>query len=246
MDSEGNWATERGNRLEPVARAVYEISHNRLMEPRMFERGIFRASLDGYNSNDRIILEIKCPGEKDHELALSGKVPEKYYPQLQHQLLVTVQADEVHYWSFMETSTALVVVRRDREYQARLETELTKFWELVVNDKEPSFADKDFVRVNNNELLALIDQYQTAKIEADKMQKEADLLKDKILTHERVTGRRVTVSNRYKINLIHRKGSVNYAKVPELKGVDLEQYRGKGSSYQTIKKITGEKNGIIN
>ena len=51
-----------------------------------------RASLDGI-SMDQEILEIKCPYkpnrlDSDHQKTKEGKIPEKYWPQLQHQLEV--------------------------------------------------------------------------------------------------------------------------------------------------------------
>jgi len=47
------------------------------------------ASLDGWDAERRIAVEIKCPGKEDHECAISGLVPIHYVPQLQHQLSVT-------------------------------------------------------------------------------------------------------------------------------------------------------------
>ena len=37
------------------------------------------ASFDGICTDNKVVLEIKCPGQQDHETALSGKVPEKYF-----------------------------------------------------------------------------------------------------------------------------------------------------------------------
>lgn len=41
--------------------------------------------------------------------------------------------------------------------------------------------------------------------------------------------------NGVKVALIERKGSVDYNKVPELKGVDLEAYRKESTSYWSVK-----------
>lgn len=41
--------------------------------------------------------------------------------------------------------------------------------------------------------------------------------------------------NGVKVSYVERKGSVDYAAVPELKGKDLELYRKKGTFYWTIK-----------
>jgi len=38
-----------------------------------------------------------------------------------------------------------------------------------------------------------------------------------------------------KVSAVVRKGNINYKAIPELKGVDLEQYRGKESTFFTVK-----------
>src|SRR5690606_5098444 len=118
-----NWATQRGTDLEPKARALYELEHELDMYATLVEHDTYpflRASLDGFNEQARTVLEIKCPGKEDHEKAVKGEVPEKYFPQLQHQLLVA-NAVEAHYWSYDGNgSTALVTVKPNKEYQAKL------------------------------------------------------------------------------------------------------------------------------
>ena len=90
-----------------------------------------RASLDGLSADGRHVLEIKCPGEKDHRLAASGSVPpEKYYPQLQHILAVT-GLGEISYWSFRFDSTALLKVARDEAFIAGLLEKEVAFWTRV-------------------------------------------------------------------------------------------------------------------
>src|SRR3990167_8630858 len=101
-DKEASWAMERGTELEPKARANYEILRDLDMPPTLAVHNKYpflRASLDGFNKDKKKILEIKCPGQKDHEQAVSGLIPEKYIYQIVHQLLVT-DAESVDYFSF--------------------------------------------------------------------------------------------------------------------------------------------------
>ena len=110
-----NDAMERGKRLEPVARQAY-VEHSGIgVEPlcvQSRQHAWMRASLDGLSADGHHVVEIKCPGEKDHSLAASGIVPGKYYPQLQHILAVTGLA-EIFYWSFRFDHTVLLKVDRD-------------------------------------------------------------------------------------------------------------------------------------
>lgn len=80
-----NARMQRGVVLEPIARALFCFKTGHHMIPKVIVRGWAMASLDGINDRDEI-LEIKCPGEKDHSLAMRGQIPEHYFPQLQHQM----------------------------------------------------------------------------------------------------------------------------------------------------------------
>lgn len=232
-----NWATRRGNEMEPKARAHYELIHGIEMPVAFIEHKEYpfiRASLDGYNEEHKIILEIKCPGAADHLLAAEGKVPEKYYPQLQHQLLVT-GAKEVHYYSFDGESGHLVVVRPDLEYIQNLFNELSKFWELVVKKTPPSLSNKDYKKVRDAELKSMIERWQVLNSELESKSKELESIRDQIidkLPHTNVT------HNGVKIFKAYRNGSIDYAKIPELKGINLEEFRKPGTSYYTFKRET--------
>ena len=90
---------KRGTDLEPMARELFCIQNGIEVSPRVITKEWAMASLDGMSECGNYIVEIKCPGEKDHDLALSGKVPDHYYPQIQHQLYVT-GLDWAFYYSF--------------------------------------------------------------------------------------------------------------------------------------------------
>jgi putative phage-type endonuclease len=128
-----NDAMQRGKRLEPMARLAY-VQHTGVeVEPvcvQSCEHPWMRASLDGLSADGRHVVEIKCPGEKDHRLAASGSVPEKYFPQLQHILAVTGLA-EIYYWSFRFDHTVLLKVDRDEAFIANLLEKEVAFWTRV-------------------------------------------------------------------------------------------------------------------
>lgn len=141
-----SWATDRGNELEPMARADYELMHGLDMPVVLAVHADYpflRASLDGYNAEHKIILEIKCPGAADHTNASDGKVPDKYFPQLQHQLLVT-GADRVHYYSFDGRKAHLVEVLPDHSYIEGLLIKELAFWKHVTDKAPPPFTREDF------------------------------------------------------------------------------------------------------
>jgi putative phage-type endonuclease len=140
-----SYAMRRGQRLEPVAREEYERRHGFPMEPccgEHEEMGWLRASLDGLSVLGDLVLEIKWPNFKAHEEALGGRVPEYYWPQVQHQLLVT-GAEKLHYLSCSQHSQferedrfAIVEVWPDPEFIAYLVDEVGQFWTRVESARK--------------------------------------------------------------------------------------------------------------
>lgn len=133
LPGERSWAMQKGVDQEPAARAHYELMTGREMPAVTCEHEAFRflrASLDGWNTTERKALEIKCPGKKDHQLALEGVVPEKYFPQLQHLILVS-GARSLDYFSYRDRSGVIIEVMPDLEYIQRLLVQEFAFWGMV-------------------------------------------------------------------------------------------------------------------
>jgi hypothetical protein len=161
-----------------------------------------------------------------------GMVPEKYYPQLQHQLLVS-GARKAHYYSFDGVKGALVEVPRDEDYIAKLQVELEVFWDLVENKIPPAMTAKDYKTIEDKETIDLIGHWKAAKELLDKAAEVEKDLKGKIVArckgHMKWKYQDVTIFKTIKA------GNVEYNKIPALAGVDLNQYRGKGSEFWTVK-----------
>jgi putative phage-type endonuclease len=129
-----NAAMEWGTEQEPAARAAYSAYTGELVEevgfidhPRILNSG---ASPDGVVGEG--LVEIKCPATATHlDTLLAGTVPSKYIPQMQWQMACTNTrfCDFVSYDPRLPDHLRLFVkpVRRDNEYIAMLETEVTKF-----------------------------------------------------------------------------------------------------------------------
>ena len=234
----GNFATDRGNRLEPIARATYELEQNCEAKAILVENEKFpfiRASLDGYDAEKGIVLEIKCPGRADHETALNGGVPDKYYPQIQHQLLACPAAKLAHYYSYDGERGTLVVVPPDLEYQKKLFDELCAFWLCIQNDTPPEPMDRDFSMVDSEVLGGLLEVLDSKTKQYKAIEKEIEDLRRSV--YESVDNKRVLINNRWRVNVCYRKGSIDYSGIPELLGVNLERYRKSGSVYKTITEI---------
>jgi len=149
--TEIHWGITRGIELEPKARALFEVEFNLDMEPVCREHPThswLRASLDGWNEDERAILEIKCPGKKHHTEAQMGEIPELYMYQLAHQIAV-MDAKKIFYYSF--DGEKGVCIEKDaiefKSLMAKVIKNGKKFWDGVEKDVHPEFIDRDFVDV---------------------------------------------------------------------------------------------------
>ena len=115
----GNSKTEEGIKLEPKARKIIENLHGIKLKPVIAQDSKYpflAASLDGIDRRHELLVEIKC-GEYAYEVAKSKKdVPEYYYAQLQHMLMVT-KLDQIHYYSYRPNKELLeFIIDRDKGY----------------------------------------------------------------------------------------------------------------------------------
>lgn len=130
-----SWAMRRGIELEEEARQAFEKLTGIYVFKRVMQHPVYEwmiASIDGIDLEEKIIVEIKCPGKKDHEIALSGRVPEKYFPQLQHQMYVC-NLPSNYYYSYYRKNGVIVKTNKHEEYQRRLLQEELKFWDCMRN-----------------------------------------------------------------------------------------------------------------
>lgn len=101
---QGNEATARGSRLEPVARLLFQELTGMRVIPVCAVHDDYpwcKASLDGITDDHKTVLEIKCP-MKDYvhrKVLTTGTPPHYYMPQIYHLLLVT-GADRVLFASY--------------------------------------------------------------------------------------------------------------------------------------------------
>lgn len=135
-----NWAMQRGLEMEPAARKAFKvfIDDDVFPELRVHPSTPWMvASLDGVNLDGSVVVEIKCPGKKDHDTALSGKVPAKYYPQLQHQMIVC-DVQYMWYFSYRSDDDCVgILVDRCNDYCNELISRETAFYEFFNRGIKP-------------------------------------------------------------------------------------------------------------
>lgn len=188
------------------------------------------ASLDGWDPYaDYPIIEIKCPKGDDHEMALNGEVPDHYFPQLQHQMAVA-GVDVCLYVSYNESyqnpkhKIAQVVVKKEDWYCKGLIEREFKFFESLVNFDPPAATERDMVKVNDSEALIAAKEYKTLCEQIKSLEEQEKKLRSKLI--EKAGHPRALIGD-LKVSKIIRQGNVQYSKIPELQGLDLNPYRGK-------------------
>lgn len=222
-----NAAMQHGTEMEPLARHAYEVETGNVMQPLVLQDGPYSASLDGMTLDGDLIVEIKCPvrGQKSSlwATACEGQVPPCYQVQIQHQLMVS-GAQRAHLWVFDGQSGLLVPVDRDEGAMGDIRSAWETFEPYLLNDTPPPLADRDTRIRDDAPWLTAALSYQAAKREADLATERLDCAKQALLalsSHARESGAGVTVTRFWK------QGPVDYKRVPELREVDLNAYRGK-------------------
>jgi predicted phage-related endonuclease len=218
---------QHGTDMEPMARAAYEAQTGLVMQPLVLQDGAYSASLDGMNLEGDLIVEIKVPFKgRDSALwkeAAAGHVPGHYWLQVQHQLMVAGAA-LADFWVYDGQQGLLIPVDRDEAAMERIRQGWDSFQQYLDSDTPPPLTDADTVIREDGAWSAAAMAFSEAKAAVDSADAVLAQAREALVAlalHPRETGRGVSVTRFWKA------GAVAYAKVPELKGVDLQKYRGK-------------------
>lgn len=235
-----NEAMRRGKELESIARDCFVRQIGIEMSPKVVvskAKDWMIASLDGINSNGDNIVEIKCPGYDDHHFAdVKKMVPEKYYPQLQHQMYVA-EVDKAYYFSYVDDSNNIILeIERDQKYIDKMIKKEKQFYECLINFIAPELTHKDFLCKDDPGFEAVAKEWKEVMMllerEKELIKREEELRKTliKMAGDQNCKGSGITMQK------ITRKGNVDYSKIEALKGIDLDQYRKPATEYWKITK----------
>jgi putative phage-type endonuclease len=222
-----NHAMLRGMELEPAARAAYEEETGLVMQPLVLELGAYSASLDGMTLGADLILEIKCPMRGSNSQlwqdVAAGLVPAHYGIQIQHQLMVS-EAASAHLWVFDGQRGVLHCIDRDEACMERIRDGWDAFQPFLDSDTPPPLTGADTLVRSDAQWVQAAKAYAQAKQVADAAAEALEQARTGLVAlaaHPREQGAGVSVTRYWKA------GNVDYKKVVELRGVDLDSYRGK-------------------
>ena len=214
-----------GTRLEPLARHAYEQLTGQVMEPLVLVDGDYSASLDGITLMNDLLLEIKCPFQgRDSTLwqeVKNGKLPVHYFWQVQHQLMVS-KALLAHVYVWDGRQGILLEQRPQPTAWDRIREEWDWFMQLLGRDEAPPLTSRDRLVREDPEWQAAARDFVMLKTAADETAQRLQEAKQRLIDlacHTTEHGCGVSVSRFWKT------GVIDYKRVPQLAGVDLEQYR---------------------
>lgn len=219
---------QHGTQMEPKARAAYEEQTGSVMQPLVLTEGDYSASLDGITLEGDLIVEIKCP-YKGQASALwqavsVGEVPEHYRIQVQHQMMVSGAA-HAHLWVFDGATGLLVEIARDECTMDAIRAAWDGFQTYLDTDTPPPLTERDTVERSDPAWTLAAGLYVEAKRKAEEAAESLDRARERLVnlaSHASESGHGVTVTRFFK------QGNVDYKKIPQLKTVQLDDYRAAG------------------
>jgi len=235
-ENEGdNWAKKWGRLKEEEARQEFERQTGLIVFPQRFvhpELEWMVATLDGIDIERKDIVEIKCPGKIDHESAMDGVIPEKYIPQLVHQMIV-MNLDRAYYFSYHPSSNKILELGLDSAYAKTLLDKEKAFWNNVQTLTAPPLTERDYIPKEDLTWKETANEWLGIQAQLQALQEREEALRQNLIS---MSGKSNVKGAGIKLSRVLRKGHIEYKNIPELKGVDLEKYRKESSESWRIGK----------
>ncbi len=234
-ETQQSFAMRRGVELEPRARSIYAKVTGEDVKPVVAlstQYPFMMASLDGYGKDH--LVEIKHPGKEDHALAKRGIIPKKYRYQLIQALLV-LGREEIDYMSCGQDEDDFVILPfsllSSSEEAGALVVKEAQFWEKVQACEPPELIEKDFVLMDSVEWSLMAGEYVDTKAQMKYLEEKEKRCRERLIG---LADGRNAQGGGVRLTQQARRGNVEYNRIPELKGIDLEKYRKGTTSYWKI------------
>lgn len=236
-----NAAMSRGVQFENAGRKNACDTLGIDFEPAVFVRGDYSASLDGISPDGKTLLEIKIPAKGQQsdlwkQVASGEGVPANYQAQLAHQMHCC-DAEKAVFWVYDPDADVGMAYHLARDELALtwglLEIAWKAFRESVDNLELPEPMGDDEVPVEDQALLSVGDELIDVRTKLAALQAREKALEDALKeslpkTHVSLLE---TPHGALRAQWVTRVGAVDYSKIPQLQGMDLEPFRKKSTTY---------------
>lgn len=251
-DIVNSWVMQRGTNGEGPARDLYEKSTCNAVSPMFGEMDgyeFIHSSFDGVDFDQKLLAEIKCPGDQQHNAAKRGEVVGYYLPQMAHQAMTLwghpeswpdgIDAD---YVSYIPETKDLAVVRNTltgdgfymplvsvlRDMAIKLLPLEVQFWQDVQGGILPCGTDWRDAATN---YLVVQSKIEALTLELNDAR---SVLIDLLGKNGKMSGAGVSVARQVK------QGSVDYKAIlaaNQLQDVDVEPFRKKGTTSIVVRTL---------
>lgn len=223
-----------GKEMEEKIRQEVEEDLGEFFFPKVFVHPIhdwIMASLDGISGDGKTILEIKVTSEEIFNLAVDeGILAEHFRIQGQQQLACCPQAEKVLFVLWNKGRIHKFFLDRDDDHWEDIYEAIHEFyWERVIAQVAPEIGEKDYIVIEEEEALPIADEWKAARREVEEIKAK---LKEAEEREKKVRDRLLDFTDDgnciiwgVKVTRFFSKGSIDYKKIPQLEGVDLELYR---------------------
>jgi putative phage-type endonuclease len=228
-----SYAADVGNKMEPIARAKYELLAGKSYAPLMVtnsEYSFLGCSLDGCAEDQQSLIEIKWVGT--NFLTDIKKEKPNYWAQVQFQMLVTGITDAHLVEINDKEEIKATKIEVDLEYCKMLFKVASDFWDLVKTKTPPKLTAKDVLPLKEKDKLAALNKMKKLDAKIKRLTEQYEALKDGVLKDLNGHGYGFKCGA---ITYVEKVGGIDYKAIKELQGVDLEQYRKRPSKFFTIK-----------
>lgn len=199
----------------------------------------FRASLDGWDINQRVLVEIKCPTtEATIDRARTHSAIHSYwYDQIQWQMMIA-NADRAYFALYDPRVQGCVILQQwpDIKLQRRMREKAEEFWKRVVTGNGPPLSDRDYKEVENTELEVLLKNYELADLQSKEGSAKKRELRDLIYSYG---GGDNFKAYGWAVRFQRGRKTYDYKQM-EKDGIDLALYEKRGEPLFTIKKMGEE------
>jgi len=150
------------------------------------EHSFYKASLDGYDEDQKVLVEIKCPVSPQilAEAQENKKIPLYWEHQIQWQIMlcqpirafVAVWDPIAHFCSTVESFAQPLLQKEMRE-------KASEFWRKVKMGIPPQPSPKDYIKVEDPDLEALLIKYKEHYLWAQETEATKKKLRAKIVEY---------------------------------------------------------------
>ena len=208
-------AMQLGNELEDKVRELANIHLEDVFMPTVGIRDGFLASLDGINFSEDTIIEIKV-SDKTFEEIENGIIPNYYYAQIQHQMMVFNSVEKAFLVAYSPTKDKIIAsetIARNEELHKTICDEWSKFDEFMKTYEMPVKNEID----DSEAVILALDLFEINE------QKKALEVREKAIKEELLkvaTGEKTMIGN---LTISKQKGSkkIDYVKLINDKQVDV-------------------------